>query len=437
MSLKNRLKGLAIDALLSDPVRRARTGAHDVARRLRREQPRIELYYQVDDPYSHLLVQIVPRLAEQYPELDWAFYLVPPPAPDVDPEPELRRKNAIRDARELARYHDVEFPEVRKLPDAGPIARAAAVLTRPRPFTEQLAAARVVGEALWSGDGKAMSLARGAHGYEGTGNVKPLSHSNYARLRKRGHYHGGVLRYGGEWYWGLDRLPHLEARLRDDLERPDAPPVLRPRTPEPEPLPVEDGLVPLRFYFSFRSPYSYLALDRVLELAARYPVRLDFRPVRPMVARGLAVPRAKQLYIVFDAKREAERLGIEFGRICDPLGAGVENCLAIFEHAEAAGKAGEFLRSAMRGAWAEGLDLADPGDLERVVVRAGLDWSQAREVLDADGWKARADANAVALNKLDLWGVPSFQLGEYAAWGQDRLAIIEDKLRAHVTASAA
>jgi 2-hydroxychromene-2-carboxylate isomerase len=438
MSLKNRLKGLAIDALLSEPVRRARTGAHEVGRRLRREEPRVELYYQVDDPYSHLLVQLVPRLAELYPELTWEFYLVAEPSPDVDPEPVLRRKNAARDARELARYHDLEFPEVRKPPEGTPIARAAAVLTFRRPFPEQLAAARDVGEALWAGDGKAMALARGRHRYEATGNIKPLAHANYARLRKRGHYHGGVLRYGGEWYWGPDRLPYLEDRLRGDFERPDAPSVLQLRPAEQRPaeaLPVEDGRVPLGFFFSFRSPYSYLALDRVLALAERYPVRLDFRPVRPMVARGLQVPRTKQLYIVHDAKREAERLGIPFGRICDPLGAGVDNCLAIFSYAEAQGRPGEFLRAAMRGAWAEGLDLADDDDLRQVVDRAGLDWDGARAALSDHAWKQRADDNAIALNKLDLWGVPSFQLGEYAAWGQDRLFIIEDKLRAHAASA--
>lgn len=437
MSLKNRLKGLAIDAFLSDPVRRARGGAHEVARRLRREEPRIELYYQADDPYSHLLTQIVPRLAALYP-VSWEFYLVAEPNPDVNPEPVLRGKNAVRDAHELARYYDVEFPEVRKLPEPTPIARAGSVLTFRRPFAEQIAAAREVGEALWTANNAEMQLVRGRHRYEATGNVKPLAHANYALMRKRGHFHGGVLRYGGEWYWGLDRLAHLEDRLRRDFDRADAPSVLTPRPPEERPadeLPTEDGLVPFSFFFSFRSPYSYLAVERVLELARRFPVRLDFRPVQPMVARGLPVPRAKQLYIVQDARREAERLGIPFGRICDPLGTGVDNCLAIFQYAEAQGRPGEFLLAAMRGAWAEALDLAGEADLRRVVESAGLDWEGARQALADDAWKKRAEDNALALNKLDLWGVPSFQLGEYATWGQDRLFLIEDKLRAHIAAS--
>ena len=32
-------------------------------------------------------------------------------------------------------------------------------------------------------------------------------------LQAEGHYLSGMLYYGGEWYWGLDRLVHLERRL--------------------------------------------------------------------------------------------------------------------------------------------------------------------------------------------------------------------------------
>lgn len=36
-----------------------------------------------------------------------------------------------------------------------------------------------------------------------------------ADLRREtlGHYSGAMLYYGGEWYWGIDRLHYLEARL--------------------------------------------------------------------------------------------------------------------------------------------------------------------------------------------------------------------------------
>jgi hypothetical protein len=48
-------------------------------------------------------------------------------------------------------------------------------------------------------------------------------------------------------------------------------------------------------FFSFRSPYSYLALPRVLKLVADYDLDLNLRPVYPLAVRrgfGLGYPAA-------------------------------------------------------------------------------------------------------------------------------------------------
>src|SRR4029079_16791025 len=106
--------------------------------------------------------------------------------------------------------------------------------------------------------------------------------------------------------------PYLEAALAADLGRA-APPVVRPR-PEPErgPLKLSDKPLACELWFSFRSPYSYLALERIEDLLAPHGVPPVLETVAPMVSRGLAVPTIKRLYIVHDAKREADRLGIPF-----------------------------------------------------------------------------------------------------------------------------
>ena len=36
-----------------------------------------------------------------------------------------------------------------------------------------------------------------------------------ALRQKLGHYLGATFFYAGEWYWGIDRLHHLERRLQD------------------------------------------------------------------------------------------------------------------------------------------------------------------------------------------------------------------------------
>jgi 2-hydroxychromene-2-carboxylate isomerase len=164
-------------------------------------------------------------------------------------------------------------------------------------------------------------------------------------------------------------------------------------------------------------------------------VPLVLKPVAPMVARGLPVPGVKRMYIVRDAKREADRHGIAFGELCDPLGAGIDHCLAIAHHAAKQGQAMAFARSALRGIWAEALDMSEYVDLRRVVERAGLAWDDARAALDdAEAVKA-AQANAADLAVVHLWGVPSLRCGDFVAWGQDRLPLLADRLRRHALAT--
>lgn len=69
--------------------------------------------------------------------------------------------------------------------------------------------------------------------------------------------------------------------------------------------------------------------------------------------------------------------------------------------------------------------------MQRIVTEAGLDWNRAKPLLGADGWCAEAEANRRELLSLGLWGVPSFRFGETAAWGQDRLWVIENAIRRH------
>ena len=248
-----------------------------------------------------------------------------------------------------------------------------------------------------------------------------------------------MIAYRGRWYWGIDRIAYLEEAIAADLGvAPVGVIARRPATDRaPEKLASGDGPLALDMWFSFRSPYSYLALEKISDVIAGAPVELNLRPVPPMVDRGLPVPRIKRMYIVEDAKREADRAHISFGKLCDPLGPAVTNCLAVAKHAIAQGKGLDFARSAMRGIWAEAMDLADYVDLRRVVERAGLAWDDAKAALadpEAASWAA---ANAADLAVVGLWGVPSFRVGELVLWGQDRLELLADRLQRHAAATSA
>lgn len=185
----------------------------------------------------------------------------------------------------------------------------------------------------------------------------------------------------------------------------------------------------LDFFFSFRSPYSYLAGPRAFALAERYDVDLRFRGVIPMAMRGQSVPREKRLHTLRDAKREAVRLGMPFGRIHDPIGAGAMRCLLVAEHAVDVHRERAFVLVASRAIWAEAIDVASDDGLARVCEWAGLDWDACSAALHDPAMRARVDEDTAALAEAGLWGVPSFVFEGEPFWGQDRIEYLEIALR--------
>ncbi len=185
----------------------------------------------------------------------------------------------------------------------------------------------------------------------------------------------------------------------------------------------------VEFFFSFRSPYSYLAAERVFALADRWQLQVRYRGVAPMVSRGIALPRAKQLYILRDAAREARRLGIPFGPLHDPLGAGARNCLGIAELASASGRAREFVTVSSRAIWSQAADVSKPRVLRRLCAAAGLDWMQCQQALADPQWLRRCERNAQRLRAAGHWGVPTMIFAGEVFWGQDRIVDLEARLR--------
>ena len=137
---------------------------------------------------------------------------------EFDPAPQLRVRHAVRDATDLAEYYQLEFNGQKPEPDTQMVRKANAVLSRERSAKEQLAIAIELAATIWAHDQKKLTELLGRYGAEAMGAVQPTLFSNYEELRRHGHYQGAMLAYGGDWYWGIDRLPYLEARLRKDTK---------------------------------------------------------------------------------------------------------------------------------------------------------------------------------------------------------------------------
>jgi 2-hydroxychromene-2-carboxylate isomerase len=384
-----------------------------------------------------LLLQALSALAASY-AVHLELHLVPPPGDAAAPDRERLQAWSRRDARDLAAAIGLEFVDPGQEPEPALISQAnralASAFSDGRTLEPVLQASTEIGAALWGGDRDAL----GSFPAAPAGQAAALLEAGEALRRRLGHYLGATLYFEGEWYWGVDRITHLERRLRgaglarvaDRQWIVDLPQVgCRHR-------PTNGHHPELHFFCSLRSPYTCIAVARVLQLAECYDARLRLRFVLPMVMRGLPVPREKRLYILRDAKREAESLGLPFGRIVDPVGVPTERGLAVLHHAIEAGKGPAFLESFMRGVWAEGIDAGSEGGLHMLAERAGLDVASVTAALRDASWRAVAQANRADMLALGLWGVPSFRVDQNPArWGQDRLWQVERDLIAATRAA--
>ena len=183
------------------------------------------------------------------------------------------------------------------------------------------------------------------------------------------------------------------------------------------------------FFFSFRSPYSYLAAPRSFALAERYDVEIAYRGVIPMAMRGQSVPREKGLHTLRDVAREAPRLGMAFGPVHDPIGDGATRCLLVAQHALDVGREREFVLEASRGIWSRAVDVASDEGLRSVAEAAGLLWSDCEAALRDPILRERVDADTAALLELGHWGVPVLVLEGEPYWGQDRIELVEIAMR--------
>jgi len=385
----------------------------------------IEYFHQVDDPYSHLLAQRLRALAGRY-GVAVKPWLVPPPDDIAAPERARLVAYARRDAARIAPAYGLSFPRDPKTPAPEAVAlgqRALAGALEQHDFAER---AVEVGEALWRGEtARLAAMAGGA--LEAT---EAALQAGEARRRELGHYLGAMLNYDGQWYWGIDRLNHLEEALAHRDTSPGAPPIAAYRPMKLGPRPT--GAAPtIEMWFSFRSPYSWIAFPRVRQLASHYGAALKLRPILPMVMRGLPVPPMKSFYIVRDTRREADRCGLPFGPVSDPVGPGAERALAVLHHVAPLGLGEAFAESALRAAWAEGVALADDAGLLSAATRAGVSEAQVRAALADGSWRVVAETNREALFEAGLWGAPTYRIeGGLAHWGQDRLWTLEEDLLA-------
>lgn len=184
---------------------------------------------------------------------------------------------------------------------------------------------------------------------------------------------------------------------------------------------TSDDTGSIRFYFSFRSPYAWLAAERLESELGDLEVPIERIPVYPTPGNDPAAMPAKITYIVQDIRRLARARGltVRFPSAADPDWA-ISHAAFLGAQQEAAGH--DLMLALFRKRFSEGHDLGDDEVIAAAAATAGLN----RDVILAAAHSAELQSEAAegfrrGIERDGIFGVPSFAYAGKLYWGQDRM----------------
>lgn len=203
---------------------------------------------------------------------------------------------------------------------------------------------------------------------------------------------------------------------------------------------------PVDVYWSFRSPYSYLATPELLQLREDYNVKVNLRVVLPIAVRSkkaLFDPNNMKpvKYIILDSLRRAQFLGIPMGfPRPDPIVQDMQTFQLAEEQpyifrlsqlgveAQRQGKGIDFAANVSRLIFG-GTENWDQGDhLADAAAQAGLNLVDMETAINGSDHLDEVEANHAALDAAGHWGVPTMVLRGEPFFGQDRIDTLRWRL---------
>ncbi len=197
-------------------------------------------------------------------------------------------------------------------------------------------------------------------------------------------------------------------------------------------------------YWSFRSPYCYLSMDRLFALSIAMDLTIRLRHVWPGAMRRPGYfARLHANYGDYhrkDSQRTAAFLKIPYGRpVPDPLVFDPETREPISEQphirkltrlalaARQLGKEQTFLRDLMRLLWGGTVNGWDSGGhLASIAAGVGLDIGNLSHIarINAGDFDREVEKNGQLLEAAGHWGVPCMVLDGEPFFGQDRIEML-------------
>lgn len=178
----------------------------------------------------------------------------------------------------------------------------------------------------------------------------------------------------------------------------------------------------LTFYFSFRSPYAWLAFYRLSKIASNLPVTIEYVPLfppKPVTSNPSGNPN-KTVYVAEDINRYANAYGLDL-QWPKPFDTDWKRPHSSFLYALDQGRAIEFGLAAFMARFSEGKDIGQDNTLAGVAEQCGLQPDSIIQSADDSFFQRRVMKGAIRGQREGTFGVPFFIYRGHHYWGNDRL----------------
>jgi 2-hydroxychromene-2-carboxylate isomerase len=194
----------------------------------------------------------------------------------------------------------------------------------------------------------------------------------------------------------------------------------------------------IEYFFSLLSPFAYLGNPRLLDIAQKNKVHINYKPInmRSIFPKTGGLPLAKRSeerkkYRLSELKRWSEYLNIPLNPEpkfypTNEWPATRVVLLAVSKRL----KVSDLIKRFMASVWLEEQDISEPRTIKKVVTDSGLDESQffvskSTELTLQQKWSA--NTNEALRN--GVFGVPTYIFEGNLYWGQDRLDFLHRAVR--------
>jgi 2-hydroxychromene-2-carboxylate isomerase len=194
------------------------------------------------------------------------------------------------------------------------------------------------------------------------------------------------------------------------------------------------------YYASLNSPWTHLGAARIEAMAFAHGATMRIYPVDfgAIFAQsgGLPLPKRspqRQAYRLQELARWRDHLHIpihvqpKFFPTSEALTSG---CVIGVRETIGDAPAIKLAHRVLKALWQEEKNPADPAVLTTLITEVGLNAEQVMALGGDPKWAERRLADTKAALDRNVFGAPSYVIGEDIFWGQDRVAFVERRLAA-------